>query len=374
MQDTFSLQMLEAACNLSESAHQAMRRVAGAASGVVPRGPISVVSFDTDAGFDPSSVHFERAEPRYVLRFLDWQRASSAAERRRVLALPPGVVDLHADDGTPSRGDYLAGARTVSSLYVMANTGDGGGLHIIFGNPDVPDWPPAQLRQLAQVAAHLAAAWRVRGALAVPAPDQVLRQAVVAQSARAAGHDAPAGQVLWPALLAGQWSLLDAFTAAGARHVVAYRNPDTAAPLRTLLPREQIVLEHALAGRSGKWIAFELDRSESAVARTLRAALRKLGAADTAALAGAQTAGFARLHGVAAGVEIAFARLPHGGRALDTLSDAERAIVTDLLGGKRAIEIAHHRGTSRRTVAHQIASVYRKLGASSRRELLALLS
>jgi DNA-binding CsgD family transcriptional regulator len=61
-------------------------------------------------------------------------------------------------------------------------------------------------------------------------------------------------------------------------------------------------------------------------------------------------------------------------RSLESLSDAERAIVAGILGGKRITAIAHERGTSPRTVAHQIGSAYKKLGASSRRELLALLS
>ena len=45
-----------------------------------------------------------------------------------------------------------------------------------------------------------------------------------------------------------------------------------------------------------------------------------------------------------------------------------------LLGGKRSAAIARERGTSPRTVAHQITSTYQKLGVSSRRELLALFT
>jgi DNA-binding CsgD family transcriptional regulator len=57
-----------------------------------------------------------------------------------------------------------------------------------------------------------------------------------------------------------------------------------------------------------------------------------------------------------------------------SLSEAERAIVDSLLSGKRIGAIARERGTSPRTVGHQIASVYRKLDISSRRELLTRLA
>jgi DNA-binding CsgD family transcriptional regulator len=55
------------------------------------------------------------------------------------------------------------------------------------------------------------------------------------------------------------------------------------------------------------------------------------------------------------------------------VSSAERASLTGILDGKRLVVIARERGTSPRTVSHQIASIYKKLGASSRREVLALL-
>jgi DNA-binding NarL/FixJ family response regulator len=182
------------------------------------------------------------------------------------------------------------------------------------------------------------------------------------------------GELLWPAWLAGRWSLFDAFAAGGVRYIVAIKNPDPIAARRALGARERMVLEHVLAGRSGKWTASELKLSESVIARTLRLALDKLCAADTATLAGVQVLAFEPLHGVGAGVDLAIARTAPAARSLANLSHAERSIVTDLFGGKRVPEIALERGTSPRTVAHQISSVYRKLGASSRRELLALLA
>jgi DNA-binding NarL/FixJ family response regulator len=54
-----------------------------------------------------------------------------------------------------------------------------------------------------------------------------------------------------------------------------------------------------------------------------------------------------------------------------TLTPAEHAIVTALESGKSNAEIARERGTSARTVANQIASVFRKLKVGSRAELVA---
>jgi DNA-binding NarL/FixJ family response regulator len=179
---------------------------------------------------------------------------------------------------------------------------------------------------------------------------------------------------LWPAWLAGWWSLFDAFTAGGARYIVAIRNPEPIVARRALAPREQIVLEHALAGRSGKWTASELKLSQSVVARALRLALNKLGAPNTATLAGVPVRAFEPLPDVGTEADLTVARIAPAARSLENLSDAERSIVTDLFGGKRIPDIALERGTSPRTVAHQIASIYRKLGASSCRELLALLA
>jgi DNA-binding CsgD family transcriptional regulator len=55
-----------------------------------------------------------------------------------------------------------------------------------------------------------------------------------------------------------------------------------------------------------------------------------------------------------------------------SLSPAESAVAAHLLDGRTNAEIARLRGTSERTVANQVASLYRKLGVKSRLELLVL--
>ncbi|WP_394837344.1 helix-turn-helix transcriptional regulator [Pendulispora rubella] len=58
-------------------------------------------------------------------------------------------------------------------------------------------------------------------------------------------------------------------------------------------------------------------------------------------------------------------RLPQG------LSASERAVVLGALAGKSNAEIARTRKSAARTVANQMASAFRKLGVSSRGELVA---
>jgi len=55
-----------------------------------------------------------------------------------------------------------------------------------------------------------------------------------------------------------------------------------------------------------------------------------------------------------------------------SLTDAERAVHLLLLAGKSTREIASARGSSERTVANQIAAVFRKFGVHSRGELAAV--
>lgn len=57
------------------------------------------------------------------------------------------------------------------------------------------------------------------------------------------------------------------------------------------------------------------------------------------------------------------------GGELRALTPAEREVLAQLLEGRTNAEIGVHRGTSARTVANQTASIFKKLGVSSRLEL-----
>lgn len=58
----------------------------------------------------------------------------------------------------------------------------------------------------------------------------------------------------------------------------------------------------------------------------------------------------------------------------DTLTESEREVVRLLAQGLSNEDIAEARGRSARTIANQLASVYRKCGVYSRTELLAKLA
>jgi DNA-binding NarL/FixJ family response regulator len=62
----------------------------------------------------------------------------------------------------------------------------------------------------------------------------------------------------------------------------------------------------------------------------------------------------------------------HESVARDELTEAERQVASDIVEGLSNAQIARRRGTTRSTVAKQVASVFRKLGVGSRRELAAM--
>ena len=74
--------------------------------------------------------------------------------------------------------------------------------------------------------------------------------------------------------------------------------------------------------------------------------------------------------------EIALVRIPSGvvGEHRQALTAAEEQIVDFVAQGMSNVAIARARGTSVRTVANQLASIYRKLDICSRHELLVLVS
>jgi DNA-binding NarL/FixJ family response regulator len=57
---------------------------------------------------------------------------------------------------------------------------------------------------------------------------------------------------------------------------------------------------------------------------------------------------------------------------LEGLTEAERQVARDVVGGFSNAQIALRRGTATRTVAKQVASIFGKLGVGSRRQLVAM--
>lgn len=373
MHKTDAISILHAAHDLSQSSHLALRNIARAAVRAIP-GPVVVAALGTNAQIDAASICFEHADQDHVSRFHGLRSQIVAAVQDRIGALAPGII-VNLDQVMCRSSRFHGIAHELPGLCIAANTGDGGGIYIFAGRPDLRHG--SSLQHLHGLAVQLAAAWRIRNALSVQdvsalTARDVLRCIACHHDRDRGAHRPSSGRILWQALLDGAWSLLDAFTAAGTRCVVACENPDDAT-LRALSSQERDTLDLALSGRSGKWTACELGMAESSVARALRSALSKVGIAETSDLRGIRSALFEPLPAASAGVSLAIARLPAVGPLPDSLSCAERAILTGIIDGKRLVAIARERGTSPRTVQHQITSIYKKLGASSRREVLALL-
>ena len=196
--------------------------------------------------------------------------------------------------------------------YFAFRTVEAGGKGVAFAAAQRTPWSPdRRTRGLwARVASHVAAARRLRAALAAAADREVaavltpsgridhaeraaitaresLREAVLAQE-RARGalrrRDPDAATQCWRALVSGEWSIVERFARGGKRYLVAHSNPPDAKGLRGLSARECTIVRLAGLGKSNKLIAYELGLSESGVSSHLHAAMHKLGIATRSEL------------------------------------------------------------------------------------------
>ena len=124
--------------------------------------------------------------------------------------------------------------------------------------------------------------------------------------------------------------------------------------LASLSPREHQVVALAARGYANKVIACELGLTVSTVSVYLVKAGRKLGVRGRVAL----------IHAVRPDVDDEH-DLP------EALSTCERDVAALVLRGASNAQIAAARAKSARTIANQVASVFRKLGVRSRGELAA---
>lgn len=254
----------------------------------------------------------------------------------------------------------------------------------------------------APVAAHISAAWRLRSAIA--RGDTQRAEAVTFTADGRPLDDGPARAELsqslqaqlrrailqrevirvrqtddlWPALIAGEWVLVDRFESSGRRVVVAHRTDALARPLQALTSQEAQALQLALCGVANKVVALELGVSESTVSRLVERGLRRLDLATLAEAAELRSMSHYRLSlgGGSSSAELAIleGELAHGSPSLlgpVPLTRAERMVLAAVLAGQSHQQIATARRTSRRTVDNQVASIYAKLRVKSRRELVA---
>jgi DNA-binding NarL/FixJ family response regulator len=176
------------------------------------------------------------------------------------------------------------------------------------------------------------------------------------------------------ALLAGRMRLVSREEDGAGGSVLGF-----AAVTVRLSRRELAVLAAAEGGVANKFVAIEQSLACSTVSESLQTATAKLGFASRTEFLKVMAclrsnADEATDHGVRllGGAERWWLFLPVEAFGLDPrLTLAERQVVTGVLNGRTNAAIAMTRRTSCRTVANQLAAIYRKLGVSSRWELAA---
>jgi DNA-binding NarL/FixJ family response regulator len=185
---------------------------------------------------------------------------------------------------------------------------------------------------------------------------------------------------LWLDLVAGKLEIVQTCAQQGRCVLILGARSMPAHPLGA---RARDVLERTLVGERRKVIAHEMNVSVSLLALTLKASLASLGLGCKPALA--PSALVMLIHG-ARGPFPPFGTFigacNHGGRritiitqvfddsVLRGLSPSQRAVMSLVANGRSCTEIAARRNRSCRTIINQVAAASRRLGVSSRFDLL----
>jgi DNA-binding NarL/FixJ family response regulator len=182
---------------------------------------------------------------------------------------------------------------------------------------------------------------------------------------------------LWFELCAGSWRFRDTF-ATDKRYFAVVERVSSSRPLRA---RQLNVLERVLLGQIPKAVACEMHLAISTVAAAMQTCLKRMGLSCrlshapvllTMAVCAARRAQRRPMLGRLTRLDpdddqlwVVSVRRPD----LDfpvRLSDAEEAVLRQLLAGHSHAQISDERATSPRTVANQLATAFRKFGVSGR--------
>jgi DNA-binding CsgD family transcriptional regulator len=189
---------------------------------------------------------------------------------------------------------------------------------------------------------------------------------------------------LWRLLIAGEIRVTETFSIANrAFAALAPRSTERALALPS--PFDRLVFERILEGECPKVLAAEVRLSMSTLSTRCTNVLAAIGCersisrasvlVSMAALAAKGIPlGRAHVEGFSAdGVTRWLVSVMNPADSLrDRLSPSEFDVAGYSVDGKRLAEIATARGVSQRTVANQLASIFRKLGVSGRGALRAL--
>jgi len=187
--------------------------------------------------------------------------------------------------------------------------------------------------------------------------------------------------LLWRELIGGSCKVVDGYFTVD--RCLLLTRPSSGPPV-PLSPQRQRILEAVLVGGAQKVVAIDFAVSPSTIASQAQLALQELGLHDRPSrahpllvrAAKAEREGDSSVKAWVSFVTQGDARtrvlsVPRPEQAFaNTLSCAEFAVVQCLVEGECYARIAERRGTSQRTVANQIASVFRRLHVSGRAQLL----
>jgi DNA-binding NarL/FixJ family response regulator len=319
------LAIIEAAYRLDLDERRWLEAIAEAAQGCLDAG-LGIIAYTFDAS-DPARLQTHALAAVGPARDIDWAAVASRApeigkERMRQLYSPaPPALLLSECLGSPAldpatalpplRRDLLENG-IVDCIGIRGIDPSAKGCLLCVPLPEPRRLAPKTRRLLSQVAAHLAAGWRLRhgehaqddlettdalldprGRLhritgrAAPVEDlQALRAAAqsITLSKRLRMSDPRRSVELWKALVAGRWSLVEQFQRDGRHYLLVKRNDPRVNDPRALTLRERQVVAYARLGHSNKLIAYELGLAPSTVSQQLQSALGKLGIRSRMAL------------------------------------------------------------------------------------------
>jgi DNA-binding CsgD family transcriptional regulator len=187
---------------------------------------------------------------------------------------------------------------------------------------------------------------------------------------------------VWSDLLDGRWQFLDYLERGAVRYLVLGEGSRNHV---TLSPVERLVTAMVARGAHNKEVAYSLEMSPSTVATLLRRASCKLTSLSRPRLCMIYALLFDGSRPTASRVRpLRVGELVRRGCRLKVIATSERVRAVELTPGEREVamlvasglsnlDVALRRRRSVRTIANQLASVFRKLSVSSRAELAAAL-
>ncbi len=170
------------------------------------------------------------------------------------------------------------------------------------------------------------------------------------------------------------WDRLSHRVHGPGQRIVIQRKVDRCSNRERLSRREFQMVYLAAHGLASKQIAAELSLSATAVRATLSRAIRKLRLRGCSQLPafwyglGERPTRSIRTPG---NEIVVFDSVLGVSEPAEPLTSAERSVLRALINGEDNCEIAASRRTSPRTVANQVAALFKKFGTSSRAELAA---